>query len=80
MPAGYLQFHMRSSRGGLADEEIVGVTASSLAYSLINPINKINVQTRGGHFKVSFSKDNNNFKNIVLEGPTCFVFEGKINI
>ncbi|MDD3280975.1 MAG: diaminopimelate epimerase [Bacteroidales bacterium] len=74
---------VRTFERGVEDETLscgTGVTAASLAYSLLHPCLDVKVKTRGGHFKVSFLKDNNNFKNIMLEGPVCFVFEGIINI
>lgn len=41
----------------------------------------IDIQTRGGDLKVTFDRsEDNTFKNIWLEGPAKFVFEGSIDI
>lgn len=74
---------VRTFERGVEDETLscgTGVTASSLAYSLINPVNEVAVHTLGGQFNVSFLNENDHFKNILLQGPVCFVFEGKLTL
>ena len=70
---------VRTFERGVEDETLscgTGVTASSLSYSMKKNINTVNVKTLGGEFNVSFQKKNSSFKNIFLQGPTCFVFKG----
>ncbi len=55
-----------------------GVTASVLAtvLRLDLPFEKINVDTLGGQFEVTFKRNENSFSNIWLHGPVVRVFEG----
>ncbi|NLE63785.1 MAG: diaminopimelate epimerase, partial [Bacteroidales bacterium] len=41
---------------------------------------EVKVKTRGGDFKVTFEKEDTAFTNIMLQGPTCCVFEGHIDL
>ncbi len=70
---------VRTFERGVEDETLscgTGVTASALAYSLIHPVSEVEVKTLGGQLKVTFQRQNNAFKHVFLQGPTCFVFEG----
>ncbi len=70
---------VRTFERGVEDETLscgTGVTAASIAYSLQHSTNKVHIKTLGGEFNVSFQKENNYFKDIYLEGPTCFIFKG----
>ncbi len=74
---------VRTFERGVEDETLscgTGVTASSLAYSLLHPCHEVKVKTRGGNFKVTFEKEGTTFTNIMLQGPTCCVFEGCIDL
>lgn len=74
---------VRTFERGVEDETLscgTGVTASSLAYSLLRPYYEVKVKTRGGDFKVTFEKEDTAFTNIMLQGPTCCVFEGHIDL
>ncbi|OQA86262.1 MAG: Diaminopimelate epimerase [Bacteroidetes bacterium ADurb.Bin234] len=74
---------VRTFERGVEDETLscgTGVTASSLAYSLLHPCHEVKVKTRGGNFKVTFEKEDTTFTNIMLQGPTCCVFEGRIDL
>lgn len=59
-----------------------GVTASAIsaAIHLKSDKNTFRIRTHGGDLKVSFSNHHSLFENVWLEGPACFVFEGKIKI
>lgn len=72
---------VRTFERGVEDETLscgTGVTASSLAYSLLHPCSTVHVKTRGGTFTLAFDKKETGFTNITLQGPTCCVFEGHI--
>ena len=58
-----------------------GVVASALSASLRDPEEALefDIRTRGGDLKVSFRKEGeHNFRNIILEGPAEFVYQGSI--
>lgn len=57
-----------------------GVVASALCASLRDPAERteFQVRTKGGDLKVSFRKEDGQFKNVVLEGPAEFTFEGML--
>ena len=59
-----------------------GVTASALVVSLMNTDKKtfFNIKTQGGDLRVRFTKSNDKFTDIWLEGPAVKVFEGFIEI
>ena len=72
---------VRTFERGVEDETLscgTGVTASSIAYAITKPIKKVHIKTLGGTFTVNFLKEGNTFKEVMLQGPTCLVFEGKI--
>lgn len=80
-------FTIRTYERGVEDETLAcgtGCTASAIASSikLKGAKNSFPIKAKGGNIGVSFdpSKDNNNFKNIWLEGPGEFVFEGNMNL
>lgn len=59
-----------------------GVTASALAVALTKKASgsPLHIETPGGALTVHFERHDNQFSNIVLEGPARFVFEGYIDI
>ena len=78
--------YVRTYERGVEDETLscgTGVTASAIAASIwdLNKYeNNCSVNTPGGKLSVHFEKEGDNFKNVWLEGPTAFVFEGIIEI
>lgn len=76
---------VRTYERGVEDETLscgTGVTASALAFATKNNIQKgsITIETLGGNLNVSFIRQNNEFKDIWLEGEATFVFKGTITI
>jgi diaminopimelate epimerase len=76
---------VRSFERGVEDITLscgTGVTASALAASTLagKPENHYNIITDGGKLSVKFSKQDNHYTNIWLEGPAVKVFEGNIKI
>ena len=66
---------------GVEDETLscgTGVTAAALAFAKKNKVKDVvNIQTKGGHLKVSFeTEDFVKFENIFLIGKAEKVFEG----
>lgn len=77
-------FKVRTYERGVEDETLscgTGVTAVAIAsYASKKSTEKIiNLQTMGGILEVSFDKEDNNYRNIVLKGPATFVYKGRIN-
>lgn len=79
--------YVRTYERGVEDETLscgTGVTASAIATGIVLGINKVNINTKGGEFVVTFKLDSNEMKarNIWLVGPAELVFNGeyKINI
>lgn len=69
---------------GVEDETYscgTGVTAAALAQAVLNQSDKeIYVETKGGNLSVSFTRDGDGFKDVILKGPAQFVFKGEIEI
>lgn len=71
---------------GVEDETLAcgtGATATAIAVSIHtnsnSPQNAYKVRAKGGNLKVSFEKiADGKYRNIWLEGPATFVFEGEI--
>lgn len=79
------ELHMRTYERGVEDETYscgTGVTAAVLAYDILRNTNKqlVRVQTPGGSLSVSFQKQGNEYRDIILTGPAVPVFEGKLSI
>lgn len=78
--------YIRTYERGVEDETLscgTGVTASVLAAAFTKRIRengKQNVKTPGGLLSVQYEKDGVGFKNVWLEGPATFVYEGQITI
>ncbi|WP_439183484.1 diaminopimelate epimerase [Carboxylicivirga taeanensis] len=79
------QIKVRTYERGVEDETLAcgtGVVACSLAAHIKKPdYNEFAIEVLGGNLKVSFSATaEGGYKNIWLEGPATFVFEGFIDI
>ena len=78
-------FKVRTYERGVEDETLAcgtGVTAVALAARNLNKTtsNSVKLQVEGGNLEVSFIKEGNTFKNVILSGPATFVYEGIINV
>ncbi len=78
-------FEIRTYERGVENETMscgTGVTAAAIASHALHKTtdNSINLQTLGGNLQVSFTFENNCYKNIVLKGPATFVFKGSIQL
>lgn len=78
-------FKVRTYERGVENETLscgTGVTASAIAAFETGKTNKKNIylNTLGGQLEVTFEKDNNTYKNVILKGPATFVFKGSIEI
>lgn len=78
-------FKVRTYERGVEDETLscgTGVTATAIAShktkKTINTV--INLQTKGGHLKVSFTEKDGVYSEVFLEGPAVQVFKGIIEI
>lgn len=79
------RYHVRTYERGVENETLscgTGVTACALSIALKENIEKgeVDIQTKGGQLIVSLEKAEKGFKNIWLQGPAIFVFEGVISI
>lgn len=75
---------MRTYERGVEDETLscgTGTVAVALAVAAksVNEINKIAINTPGGILNVYFTKSENTFKDIWLEGLAELVFEGSLD-
>lgn len=57
-----------------------GCTAAALSLALKSELNEVSLKAIGGDLKVSFTKEDNIFKNIYLIGPAAAVYSGEITI
>jgi len=78
-------FKVRTYERGVEGETLscgTGVTAVAIASHKTGKTNDtiVNLNTKGGNLKVTFTENKGVYKNIFLEGPTEQVFNGKINI
>ncbi len=76
---------IRTYERGVEDETLAcgtGATASAIAFAHKTKRNneEIILKALGGDLRVKFNFKNNSYENIVLSGPTQFVFTGEINI
>lgn len=74
-----VDIHIRTYERGVENETLAcgtGVTASAIATSLWFGGNNIDINTRIAKLNVSFERENNCFKNVVLSGPATHVFDG----
>ncbi len=76
---------VRTYERGVEDETLscgTGVTAAALAFAEEKKLQKgaVEILSRGGEMQVSFIKENNTFKNILLTGPAVLAFEGSVTL
>lgn len=79
------ELFVRTYERGVENETLscgTGVVAAAIAASLKTNDTKSQwmIRTPGGKLKVSFTRDQNLFTDIWLEGPAQFVFSGEIEI
>ncbi|WP_151675325.1 diaminopimelate epimerase [Patiriisocius marinus] len=79
------EFKVRTYERGVEDETLscgTGVTAVAIAMTELELTNEatVTLQTLGGVLKVSFTKMDGFYKNVVLQGPALQVFKGEIII
>ena len=78
--------HIVTYERGVEDETLAcgtGVTAAALAQALRmnspeDTLQLLNVKAKGGDLSVQFKRIGDHFKDIWLNGPATFVFDGKI--
>jgi diaminopimelate epimerase len=76
-------FALRTYERGVEDETLscgTGATAVAIAMNVMGKTqsNIIDLTVQGGTLKVSFEKENQNYKNVYLIGSATFVFKGDI--
>jgi len=78
------RIRVRTYERGVEDETLAcgtGVVASAISAHLKkNQYSDFNIDVEGGKLRVFFTNMNNQFKDVWLEGPATFVFNGKIKI
>jgi len=79
------QIRVRTYERGVEGETLAcgtGVTAAALISARVHGFSSpVKVQVQGGDtLEVSFREENGTFKDVYLEGPADFVFEGEISI
>lgn len=77
--------YVRTYERGVEDETYAcgtGITASALSYAFINKIidGTCAIKAKGGDLKVSWQQIDSQFKNIILNGPAEWVFDGILDI
>lgn len=76
--------YVRTYERGVEDETLAcgtGCVASALCTALLkgDTRNTYTIDAQGGKLKVSFEREGHAFRNIWLEGPATFVFNGDID-
>ncbi|QQS50496.1 MAG: diaminopimelate epimerase [Bacteroidota bacterium] len=76
---------VRTYERGVEDETLAcgtGITASAIAFSMATgeTREKYDMKALGGDLIVRFTREENRFTNIWLEGPATFVFKGEITL
>lgn len=77
------KFAIRTYERGVEDETLscgTGATAVAIAMHAAGKTtsNQIEIQVQGGTLHITFEPNNGSYKNVMLNGPTQFVFEGTI--
>lgn len=78
-------FKVRTYERGVEDETLAcgtGVTAVAIAMHKINKTNSnhIKLSVLGGSLEVKFIAEHDRYANVVLSGPTQFVFKGNLSL
>lgn len=78
-------FNVRTYERGVEDETLAcgtGVTAVAIAMHKINKTNSnhIKLNVLGGNLEVKFIAEHDRYANVVLSGPTQFVFKGTLSL
>lgn len=74
---------VRTYERGVENETLscgTGATASAIAISMWYGLNEVDLFTLGGSLSVSFCRNENHFKEIILKGLAKEVFRGEINL
>ena len=75
---------LRTYERGVEDETLscgTGATAAAIAFAQNMGYNKVSVKVEGGLLEVEFNRiSDNEYREIWLNGPAMFVFNGLINI
>ncbi len=78
------KLYVRTYERGVEDETLscgTGVTAAALVYAHKNKTEgPVEIRTKGGSLRVTFSRQDNSYTNIMLEGPVTHVFSGEIEL
>jgi len=78
-------FKVRTYERGVEDETLAcgtGVTAVAIAMHKINKTNSnhIKLNVLGGNLEVKFIAEHDRYVNVILSGPTQFVFKGTLSL
>ena len=78
-------FKVRTYERGVEDETLAcgtGVTAVAIAMHKVNKTNSnhIKLNVLGGNLEVKFIAEHDRYANVVLSGPTQFVFKGTLSL
>lgn len=79
------KLYVRTYERGVEDETLscgTGVTASALVWNALNhkTLDNVSVQTLGGDFVVDWKNDKSVERDVHLQGPATFVFDGEIDV
>jgi diaminopimelate epimerase len=82
---GHGRIRVRTYERGVEGETLAcgtGVTATALVAATIHGLpSPVRVQVQGGdELEVAFDRSGESFKNVRLNGPATFVFEGRIHV
>ncbi len=77
-------FAIRTYERGVEDETLscgTGATAVAIAMHATGKTdsNSVNINVEGGKLEISFEKEGDIYKNVMLKGPAKFVFSGEIS-
>ncbi len=78
-------FKVRTYERGVEDETLAcgtGVTAVAIAMHKVNKTNSnhIKLNVLGGNLEVKFIAEHDRYVNVILSGPTQFVFKGTLSL
>ena len=74
---------VRTYERGVEDETLscgTGVVATAIAASFKGMDSPISIETKGGQLSVNFTREEDKFSNIFLQGPAKKVFEGTFEV